>query len=43
VLSNAAVYASLLDGRTVSLKSWLGVAAIGPREVTAPAVDVDLP
>jgi soluble lytic murein transglycosylase len=43
VLSNAAVYASLLDGRTVSLKSWLGVSAIGPREVTAPAVDVDLP
>ena len=43
VLSNAAVYASLLDGRTLSLKSWLGAAAIGPREVTAPAVDADLP
>jgi soluble lytic murein transglycosylase len=43
VLSNAAVYASLLDGRTLSLKSWLGSGAIGPREVTAPAVDAELP
>jgi len=44
VLSNAAVYASLLNGgRLSSLKSWLGVSAIGPREASAPAVDGDLP
>jgi soluble lytic murein transglycosylase len=43
VLSNAAVYASLLNGTTVSLKSWLGPSTIGPREATAPAVDGDLP
>ena len=43
VLSNAAVYASLLNGSTLSLKSWLGPAAIGPRETSAPAFDVDLP
>jgi soluble lytic murein transglycosylase len=43
VLSNAAVYASLLNGRALSLKSWLGPQAIGPREATAPAVDIDLP
>ncbi|HET7524991.1 MAG TPA: lytic transglycosylase domain-containing protein, partial [Burkholderiaceae bacterium] len=43
VLSNAAVYASLLTGSTLSLKSWLGAAAIGPRDVAAPVVDVDLP
>src|SRR6185503_5542297 len=38
VLSNAAVYASLINGRTLSLKSWLGAQAIGPRDVAAPAV-----
>jgi soluble lytic murein transglycosylase len=43
VLSNAAVYASLLNGSTLSLKSWLGPAAIGPREASAPAFDGDLP
>ena len=43
VLSNAAVYASLINGRTVSLKSWLGSQAIGPRDTGAPAVNVDLP
>ena len=43
VLSNAAVYASLLSGRALSLKSWLGPQAIGPRDVAAPAVNVDLP
>jgi len=43
VLSNAAVYASLLNGSTLSLKSWLGAAAIGPRETSAPAIDGDLP
>ena len=43
VLSNAAVYASLLNGTTLSLKSWLGASAIGPREAAAPAVDADLP
>jgi len=43
VLSNAAVYASLLNGTTLSLKSWLGPATIGPRETSAPAVDIDLP
>ena len=32
VLSNAAVYASLLSGQALSLKSWLGAAAIGPRD-----------
>jgi soluble lytic murein transglycosylase len=43
VLSNAAVYASLINGRALSLKSWLGAQDIGPREVTAPAVNVELP
>jgi soluble lytic murein transglycosylase len=43
VLSNAAVYASLLNGTTLSLKSWLGPSTIGPREISAPAVDGDLP
>ncbi|HSW24415.1 MAG TPA: transglycosylase SLT domain-containing protein, partial [Burkholderiaceae bacterium] len=43
VLSNAAVYSSLLNGSTLSLKSWLGVSVIGPRETSAPAVDGDLP
>jgi soluble lytic murein transglycosylase len=43
VLSNAAVYASLMSGRSLSLKSWLGPQAIGPRESSAPAVNVDLP
>jgi soluble lytic murein transglycosylase len=43
VLSNAAVYSSLLNGTTLSLKSWLGASTIGPREVSAPAVDADLP
>jgi soluble lytic murein transglycosylase len=43
VLSNAAVYASLLNGSTLSLKSWLGPSTIGPRETSAPAVDGDLP
>ena len=43
VLSNAAVYASLINGRTLSLKSWLGPQAIGPREASAPAVNADLP
>jgi soluble lytic murein transglycosylase len=43
VLSNAAVYASMLNGSTLSLKSWLGAAAIGPREISAPALDGDLP
>jgi len=44
VLSNAAVYASLLNGgQMLSLKTWLGASAIGPREAAAPAVDVDLP
>ncbi|HEX6016784.1 MAG TPA: transglycosylase SLT domain-containing protein [Burkholderiaceae bacterium] len=44
VLSNAAVYASMLNGsRMVSLKTWLGSGAIGPRETTAPAIDGELP
>ena len=43
VLSNAAVYSSLLNGTTLSLKSWLGASTIGPREISAPAVDADLP
>jgi peptidoglycan lytic transglycosylase len=43
VLTNTAVYASLLSGRTLSLKSWLGESTIGPREPSAPAVDGDLP
>jgi soluble lytic murein transglycosylase len=43
VLSNSAVYASLLSGRALSLKAWLGGQAIGPREVNAPAVNVELP
>ncbi len=43
VLSNTAVYASLISGRTLSLKSWLGAQAIGPRDATAPAVDAELP
>ncbi|HSW26433.1 MAG TPA: transglycosylase SLT domain-containing protein, partial [Burkholderiaceae bacterium] len=43
VLSNAAVYSSLLNGSTLSLKSWLGVSTIGPRETSAPAIDGDLP
>jgi soluble lytic murein transglycosylase len=43
VLSNATVYASLLNGRTLSLKSWLGAQAIGPRDAAAPAVDAELP
>jgi hypothetical protein len=43
VLSNAAVYSSLLNGSTLSLKSWLGASAIGPRENSAPAVDGELP
>jgi soluble lytic murein transglycosylase len=43
VLSNAAVYSSLISGRTVSLKSWLGPQAIGPRDTSAPAVNVELP
>jgi peptidoglycan lytic transglycosylase len=44
VLSNAAVYASLLSGGTsTSLKSWLGPSTIGPREPSAPATDTDLP
>jgi soluble lytic murein transglycosylase len=43
VLSNASVYASLINGRTLSLKSWLGAQAIGPRDTAAPAVNADLP
>jgi soluble lytic murein transglycosylase len=44
VLSNAAVYASLLNGgQMLSLKNWLGAGAIGPRESAAPAVDLELP
>jgi len=43
VLSNAAVYSSLLSGRALSLKSWLGASTIGPRESSAPAIDGDLP
>jgi soluble lytic murein transglycosylase len=43
VLSNAAVYASLINGRALSLKSWLGPQAIGPRDAAAPAVNVELP
>jgi len=43
VLSNAAVYASLLSGRALSLKAWLGAQAIGPREAEAPAVNAELP
>jgi hypothetical protein len=43
VLSNAAVYATLISGRALSLKSWLGREAIGPREVTAPAENLELP
>ena len=42
VLSNTAVYASLLGGRTLSLKAWLG-APIGPRDTAAPAVNAELP
>ncbi|MFO1219067.1 MAG: transglycosylase SLT domain-containing protein [Burkholderiaceae bacterium] len=42
VLSNAAVYAALLSGRSVSLKAWLGTP-IGPREASAPAIDTELP
>jgi soluble lytic murein transglycosylase len=43
VLSNAAVYATLISGRALSLKSWLGREAIGPREVNAPAENLELP
>ena len=44
VLSNAAVYASLLNGGArTSLKSWLGPSTIGPREASAPAANTDLP
>jgi soluble lytic murein transglycosylase len=43
VLSNAAVYATLINGRTLSLRSWLGPQAIGPRDAAAPAVNVELP
>ena len=42
VLSNAADYAALLRGDTVSLKSRLG-KVIGPRDTTAPDVDKELP
>jgi len=42
VLSNTAVYASLMSGRSLSLKAWLGTP-IGPREASAPAVNVELP
>jgi len=44
VMSNAAVYASMLNGgHMLSLKTWLGSGAIGPREASAPAIDADLP
>jgi soluble lytic murein transglycosylase len=43
VLSNAVLYASLLDnGRNQSLKARLG-PSIGPREAAAPAASADLP
>jgi soluble lytic murein transglycosylase len=42
VLSNTTVYASLLTGRALSLKTWLGLP-IGPREASAPAVNSELP
>ncbi|MCC7456550.1 MAG: lytic transglycosylase domain-containing protein [Nitrospira sp.] len=43
VLSNAAVYAAMLNGHALSLKTWLGAPTIGPREASAPAIDLDLP
>jgi soluble lytic murein transglycosylase len=42
VLSNAAVYASLISGRTLSLRAWLGLP-IGPREPSAPEINSELP
>jgi soluble lytic murein transglycosylase len=42
VLTNATVYASLMNGKPASLKARLG-AAIGPRAASAPAPDPDLP
>jgi soluble lytic murein transglycosylase len=42
VLSNAAIYASLISGRALSLKAWLGMP-IGPREPDAPAINSELP
>jgi len=42
VLSNAAVYASLISGRALSLRAWLGLP-IGPREPNAPEINSELP
>jgi soluble lytic murein transglycosylase len=42
VLSNATYYATLLNGPTPSLKSRLG-RPIGPRDMSAPAPDKELP
>lgn len=42
VLANATVYASLLAGKPASLKARLG-PPIGPRPVTAPLADTELP
>ena len=42
VLANAAVYSTLMNGRALSLKDWLGLS-IGPRQVSEPAFDGELP
>ena len=42
VLSNATVYAHLLQGRTLSVKNRLG-ATVGPRASSAPPPEGDLP
>jgi soluble lytic murein transglycosylase len=42
VLTNATIYASLMSGKPASLKARLG-APIGPRAMSAPPVDAELP
>jgi soluble lytic murein transglycosylase len=42
VLSNAVVYAHVMDGKPLSIKGRLG-ASVGPRAASAPPVEGDLP
>jgi soluble lytic murein transglycosylase len=42
VLSNAVVYAHVIDGKPLSIKGRLG-ASVGPRAASAPPVEGDLP
>lgn len=42
VLANATIYSSLMNGKPASLKARLG-APIGPRTISAPPVDSELP